>query len=89
MSHAIVMDLARHALTVALMVSLPILAVSLFTGLSVSVFQALTQVQEMTLTFLPKVIGSAIVIMLMGSWMLTTLVRFTHLCLDHAAHVLR
>ena len=83
------MDLARHALTVALMVSLPILAVSLFTGLSVSVFQALTQVQEMTLTFLPKVIGSAIVIMLMGSWMLTTLVRFTHLCLDHAAHVLR
>ena len=89
MSHAIIMDLARHALTVALMVSLPILAVSLFVGLSVSVFQALTQVQEMTLTFLPKVIGASVVILTMGSWMLTTLVAFTHLCFDHAAHVLR
>jgi flagellar biosynthetic protein FliQ len=88
-NHAIVIDLARNGLTVALMVSLPILAVSLFVGLSVSVFQALTQVQEMTLTFLPKVIMTSAVILFMGSWMLTTLVRFTHMCLEHAAHVLK
>jgi flagellar biosynthetic protein FliQ len=89
MNHSIVMDLARQGVAVALMVTLPLLAVSLFVGLAVSVFQALTQVQEMTLTFLPKVIGSSVVVLLMGSWMLTSLVRFTHLCLDHAAHVLR
>lgn len=89
MNHTVVMDLARHGITVALLVTLPILAVSLFVGLTVSVFQALTQVQEMTLTFLPKVIGASVVVLLMGSWMLTSLVRFTHLCLDHAAHVLR
>lgn len=72
---------------VALMVSLPILAVSLFCGLLVSVFQAVTSVQEMTLTFVPKLIGVGLVVVTMGSWMLTTLVSFTHLCLEHAAKV--
>ena len=89
MNHALVMDLARQGLIVSMMVAMPMLAVALFVGLSVSVFQALTQVQEMTLTFLPKLVGSSLVIMLMGGWMLTTLVRFTHMCLEHAANVLR
>lgn len=87
MNHAVVMDLARQGMTVALMVTLPVLAVALFTGLAVSVFQAVTQVQEMTLTFVPKLIGAAIVLLTMGSWMLTTLVKFTHLCFTHAAQI--
>lgn len=72
-------------MTVALMVSLPVLAVSLFVGLLVSVFQAVTQVQEMTLTYVPKIICVGIVVSIFGSWMLTTLVSFTRLCFDYAA----
>ena len=72
---------------VALMVALPLLAVSLFTGLLVSVFQAITSVQEMTLTFVPKVIAIGLTLAFMGGWMLTTLVSFTNLCFEHMAHV--
>ncbi|ODU53050.1 hypothetical protein ABT09_02190, partial [bacterium SCN 57-13] len=66
-------------------VSLPILAVTLFLGLLVSVFQAVTQVQEMTLTFVPKLVGVAIILAFMGNWMLTTLVQFMHLCFERAS----
>lgn len=72
---------------VALMVALPVLAVSLFCGILVSVFQAITSVQEMTLTFVPKLIGIGVVIMVFGNWMLTTLVSFMHVCMDHAARI--
>ena len=87
MTHGEVMDIARQGVIVGLMVTLPVLAVALFTGLAVSVFQAVTQVQEMTLTYVPKLIGAAIVVLVMGSWMLTTLVKFAHMCFDHAAQV--
>ncbi len=72
---------------VALMVSLPVLAVALFVGVLVSVFQAITQVQEATLTFVPKLIGVGLVMAMMGGWMLTTLVSFVHLCFEHAARL--
>ncbi len=87
MNSATVLEVARQGMIVALMVSLPILAVALFVGLAVSVFQAVTQVQEMTLTYVPKVLGAALVMMLMGSWMLTTLVKFTQVCLEMASRV--
>jgi len=82
-----VLLIGRQGIEVALMVSMPILAVSLFLGLAVSVFQAVTQVQEATLTFVPKLIGIGIVVTFMGGWMLTTLVSFTTLCFDHAARL--
>lgn len=82
-----VLQLARQALEVSFMVALPLLAVSLFVGILVSVFQAATQIQEMTLTFVPKLIGMGIVITLMGSWMLTTLVAFAHACILQAGNV--
>ncbi|MHB8636163.1 MAG: flagellar biosynthesis protein FliQ [Fimbriimonadaceae bacterium] len=82
-----VLSLARQAMEVALMVSLPVLAVSLFVGILVSVFQAATQIQEMTLTFVPKIIGIGIVLALLGGWMLNQLVVFTHLCFEHVASV--
>ena len=84
MEQTVVLDIARQGMTVGLMVTMPILAVALFTGLAVSVFQAVTQIQEMTLTYVPKLIGAAIVVLMMGNWMLTTLVRFTHVCFDQA-----
>lgn len=87
MNEGIVMDLARQGVIVTLLVTLPVLAVALFTGLAVSVFQAVTQVQEMTLTYVPKLIGAALVILAMGGWMLNTLVQFTHVCFEHATKV--
>jgi flagellar biosynthetic protein FliQ len=87
MDQSTVLELSRQGVQVALMVSLPILAVALFLGLAVSVFQAITQVQEMTLTFVPKLIGLAVVMSLTGSWMLTTLVTFTTQCFQRIATV--
>lgn len=87
MNDAAVMEVARQGIFVALAISLPILAVALFTGLVVSVFQAVTQIQEMTLSYLPKIIGAGVVVAVMGSWMLQTLVRFMHLCFEMATRV--
>jgi flagellar biosynthetic protein FliQ len=87
MDQGAVLDIGRQGVQVALMVSLPILAVSLFLGIAVSVFQAVTQVQEATLTFVPKLIGMGLVLTFMGSWMLTTLVSFMTSCFDHVAHI--
>lgn len=81
------MEVARQSIVVGLMVTMPILAVALFVGLAVSVFQAVTQVQEMTLTYLPKIVGVGIVILAMGTWMLSTLVGFMQTCFDMAARV--
>ncbi|MBS1718880.1 MAG: flagellar biosynthesis protein FliQ [Armatimonadetes bacterium] len=87
MSHGEVLEISRQAVQVAIMVSMPILAVSLFLGLLVSVFQAMTQIQEATLTFLPKMIGASIILAVMGSWMLTTLVAFTQSCFGRIATI--
>jgi flagellar biosynthetic protein FliQ len=51
------------------------------------VFQAVTQVQEMTLTFVPKLVGISVMLTIMGSWILTQLVAFTHLCFDRIAAI--
>jgi flagellar biosynthesis protein FliQ len=82
-----VLALARQGMEVALMVALPVMAIGLFVGILVSVFQAATQIQEMTLTFVPKLIGVGVVLALLGSWMLNQLVQFTQLCFEHVARV--
>jgi flagellar biosynthetic protein FliQ len=87
MDSKLALDLAQQGMQVALMVSLPVLAVALFVGLAVSVFQAVTQVHEMTLTFVPKLVGAAVAMGLLGQWMLQKLVAFTLYCFDHAARV--
>jgi len=80
MNQALALDTARIGMQTGLMVSLPILATSLFLGLIVSVFQAVTQIQEATLSFVPKLIGVGIACALLGNWMLITMVQFVHLC---------
>ena len=77
MTEAFVLGLARDALTVSLMLAAPIMGVSLIIGLGVSIFQALTQIHEMTLTFVPKLIGVSLVVVVLGSWMLQNLLQFT------------
>lgn len=77
MNEAVVLGLAREALWVAFMVGGPILAISLVVGVVVSVIQAVTQVNEMTLTFVPKLVGVFVGMLLFGPWMLETLVGFS------------
>lgn len=82
-------DISQQGFQVALMVSLPLLAVTLFVGLVISVFQAVTQVHEMTLTFVPKMIAAGLLLAMSGNWMLQQLVSYTLLCFDHAARVVQ
>jgi flagellar biosynthesis protein FliQ len=87
MNQALALDTARMGMQTGLLVSLPILATSLFLGLIVSVFQAVTQIQESTLAFVPKLIGVAVAVAIMGNWMIGTMVQFLQLCFMRAAHL--
>jgi flagellar biosynthetic protein FliQ len=73
-----VMDIGRNAMEVTLMVAGPMLVTVLLIGLLVSIFQAATQINEATLSFIPKLIGVFIVLLIVGPWMLTTLVDYMH-----------
>lgn len=87
MDTSLAIEISRQGFIIALIVTLPILAMALFVGLAVSVMQAMTQVQEMTLTYVPKMLGAAVIVLTMGSWMLTTLVRFMLFCFEAAGKV--
>jgi flagellar biosynthetic protein FliQ len=65
------------ALMLALKVGLPLLLAGLIVGLVISVFQAVTQIQEMTLSFIPKLLAVAVVLVVAGPWMLDQLVAYT------------
>ncbi|MER3403374.1 MAG: flagellar biosynthetic protein FliQ [Armatimonadota bacterium] len=77
MSQSEVLELGRQALLIGLQVSMPILLTALIVGLLVSVFQAVTQIQEMTLQFIPKIIAVGLITIVAGGWMLTQMVEFT------------
>jgi len=71
-----VLTIGREALMLLLMISLPVLGTALVTGLVVSIFQAVTQIHEATLAFVPKLVASVVVFAIAGPWMLTTLVDY-------------
>ncbi len=71
-----VLSAGQQGLTMLLMVSAPILGVVLLVGLVVSIFQAATQINEATLSFVPKIVAAVIVLGVAGPWMLTTLVEY-------------
>ncbi|SHN81050.1 flagellar biosynthesis protein FliQ [Desulfitobacterium chlororespirans] len=77
MNQSDVLYLAKEALMTALMIGGPVLGVSLLVGLMVSIFQAMTQIQEQTLTFIPKILAIALVMLLLGPWMLNVITGFT------------
>ncbi|RLJ97990.1 flagellar biosynthetic protein FliQ [Ruegeria conchae] len=76
LSEGLFYDIVRQALWVAVITSVPILAVALISGLTVGLFQALTSVQEMTLTFVPKLIAIVVVFWMSMGFMTQTLVTF-------------
>ena len=73
-----VLTTSNEALKVALMLGAPLLLTALVVGLVVGLFQAATQINEMTLSFIPKLIAMAAVALITGPWMLRLLVQFTH-----------
>lgn len=77
MDQSQIIDVGSQALWVALQLALPILIASLAVGLLVSVFQAVTQLQEPTLTFIPKILAVIAVLVFAGPWMMNTLLSFT------------
>jgi flagellar biosynthetic protein FliQ len=73
----VVLELCTQALELALRVGLPLLIVGLVVGLAVSIFQAVTQIQEQTLSFIPKILALAGVLLVLGPWMLNQLLSYT------------
>ena len=71
-----VINLVQNALLILILIASPLLAVSLGVGLLVSVFQAATQINEMTLTFVPKLVAIFVTLVLAGPWMITMLTDF-------------
>lgn len=80
-----VLYMAREAVGAVLLVGGPILGVALLVGLLVSIFQAMTQIQEQTLSFIPKVVAVAVIMLLLGPWMLTVLTVYTRNLLTQLA----
>lgn len=72
-----VMNLGTRALEMTLLLSAPLLLVALAVGLLIGVFQAATQINEMTLSFIPKLLGMGVTVVVAGPWMLKTLVSYT------------
>ncbi|MBK7665222.1 MAG: flagellar biosynthesis protein FliQ [Candidatus Methylophosphatis roskildensis] len=76
MTPTTVIEIGRGALELTLMVSAPLFAAALITGLIVSIFQAATQISEMTLSFVPKLVVTFTTLVLAGPWMLTKLTDY-------------
>ena len=72
-----VIDLGRSALSMTIMVSAPLLLAALITGLVVSLFQAATQINEQTLSFIPKLLSLALMLIYAGPWILMSMIDFT------------
>lgn len=83
-----VMNMAMQAMIMTAKLAAPVLIVTMAIGLLVSIFQSVTQIQEMTLTFVPKVLGIAVVFLVSGHWMLNQLVGYTQNLFGHAATLL-
>lgn len=84
-----VVEIAVQTMIICAKLCAPILVISLAIGLLVSLFQSVTQIQEITLTFVPKLIGVGLVLMLSGHWMLGELIGFTNHLFDMIPRLLQ
>jgi flagellar biosynthetic protein FliQ len=89
MSPDLVMDIAKEAIEITLYLSLPILGVGLIVGLLVSLFQAVTQIQEATLTFVPKIVATLISLLFLLPWMMNKMMSYTEQMIVNIPRYLR
>lgn len=87
MTENMVMSVVKEALYVGMLVGGPILILTLIVGLLVSIFQATTQIQEQTLTFVPKLIVIALTLVIGGNWMLNEIIMFTTKIMNMIANI--
>jgi flagellar biosynthetic protein FliQ len=76
MTPGMIMDIGRQAVEITLMMAAPLFLAALLTGLAVSVFQAATQINEMTLSFVPKLVAIFLTMVIAGPWMITLITDF-------------
>ncbi|QCX32339.1 flagellar biosynthesis protein FliQ [Caloramator sp. E03] len=76
MTESFVLAIGKQAIITAVKIAAPVLIASMVIGLLVGIFQAATQIQEQTLTFVPKILTSIVLFLVFGAWMLKTLVKF-------------
>jgi flagellar biosynthetic protein FliQ len=88
MTDADVTDIAIQTMMVAAKVAAPVLLTALLVGFLISLFQAATQIQEPTLSFVPKMIAVSIALLVTGNWVLAELVDFTHTLFAQLPHLL-
>ncbi|HDL89624.1 MAG TPA: flagellar biosynthesis protein FliQ [Thermodesulforhabdus norvegica] len=89
MTPEFVVGLGRQALETMLAVSLPVLLISLIVGVLISIFQTVTQVQEATITFVPKIIVTFLSLLIFGNWMIAKLTDFTQRILENIPNWIR
>ena len=77
MNQDVVINISMQAMQLAFIIALPLLLVALVVGLIVSIFQAVTQIQEQTLTFIPKIIAMGVTLVVAGPWMLGQVIAYT------------
>jgi flagellar biosynthetic protein FliQ len=77
-----VLTIGQHALEMTMLLAAPLLLVALAVGLLVGVFQAATQINEMTLSFIPKLVGMSVALVVAGPWMLKELVGYTRALIE-------
>lgn len=82
MGISLIMEVMQSAAAVAIKISAPILMVSLIIGLVIAVFQAATQIHEQTMTFVPKLFITAVMLIVLGAWMMETMSDFTYYIFD-------
>lgn len=79
--------IVRETLFTALLIAAPMLLTGLIVGLTISLLQSMTQIQEMTLTFIPKIVSVVLILVLFSPWMLNFLLRFTRMLYDYVAQM--
>jgi flagellar biosynthetic protein FliQ len=89
MTPEFIVGFAQEAIKVTIMVAMPMLGLGLIVGLAVSIFQAVTQIQEMTLTFVPKILVVLLGLLFFSNWMLQQLIDFGHSCITQIPMYIR
>lgn len=84
-----VITFAQQAIRTTILVSMPMLGLALVVGLAISIFQAVTQIQEMTLTFVPKILVVLLALLFFASWMLDQLIHFTVTTIEQIPYFIR
>ena len=89
MTPEFVVSFAQEAIKTTILVSMPMLGMGLAVGLLVSIFQAVTQINEMTLTFVPKILVVLLALLFFASWMLDQLIHFTVTTIEQIPYFIR